>query len=72
MGKGGSGLAAYNRQTGEPAWVAGEDGGTYSSPVLVTLFNQELILIVNRNSMTGHDPITGEVVLDANRRSGHM
>ena len=65
LGKGGSGLAAYDRRSGELAWVSGQDSGTYSSPILVRLLDRELILIVNRDSMTGHDPITGEIVLDA-------
>jgi outer membrane protein assembly factor BamB len=65
LGKQGAGLAAYDRATGEPVWTAGEDGGTYSSPLLATILGQKLVLMVNRDSLTGHDPASGEVVFEA-------
>ena len=65
LGKNGTGLAAYDRQTGEPAWVAGDDSGTYSSPFLAKVMGQEVVLIVNHTSVMGHDSSTGEIVLTA-------
>ena len=53
-------LAAYDRTSGELAWTAGKDRGSYSSPVLVDLGGREQILIVNASSFSGYDPATGE------------
>lgn len=52
-------LLAYRKQTGEPAWRAGADKGSYSSPVLATLGGVRQILSVNAGSVTGHDPANG-------------
>lgn len=61
-GEGGASLIAYRRETGEPAWKAGENGGSYSSPVLMTLAGREQIVNVNNGSVTGHDPATGAIL----------
>ena len=61
-GDNGTTLIAYRRSDGQPAWKAGDDGGSYSSPVLMTLAGREQILSVNSNSVTGHDPSTGSVL----------
>lgn len=55
-------LVAYDRVTGEPAWAAGTDTSSYSSPVLAELGGREQILIRNQGSITAHDPVTGEVL----------
>jgi outer membrane protein assembly factor BamB len=61
-GDDGASLIAYNRQTGEIAWKAGNDGGSYASPVLLTLAGKEQIVTVNRGSVTGHEVGSGEVL----------
>ena len=61
-GEGGSSLIAYRQDAGGTAWQAGNDGGSYSSPVLMTLAGREQILNVNNGSVTGHDPATGAVL----------
>ncbi len=60
-GDDGASLLAYDRQTGEIAWKAGNDGGSYASPVLLTLAGKEQIVTVNRGSVSGHDPASGEI-----------
>ena len=61
-GEGGTSLIAYRQDNGEIAWKAGENGGSYSSPVLLTLAGREQIVNVNNGSVTGHDPATGDVL----------
>lgn len=60
-GDDGASLVAYDRQTGEIAWKSGTDGGSYASPVLLTLAGQPQIVTVNRSSVSGHDPVSGSM-----------
>ncbi len=62
LGLGGTSLAAYEKATGAPAWRAGVDDGSYSMPTLATVAGREQVLIVNRRSVAGHDPATGEML----------
>lgn len=55
-------LLAYKQTTGELAWTAGEDGASYSTPVLMTLAGAPQIVVVNQSSLTSHDPATGRVL----------
>lgn len=61
-GDNGASLIAYRCSDGQFAWKAGEDGGSYSSPVLLTLAGREQIVNLNTNSVTGHDPASGAVL----------
>ena len=61
-GDNGATLIAYRRSDGQLVWKTGDDGGSYSSPVLMTLAGREQILSVNSNSVTGHDPASGTVL----------
>ena len=58
-GSGGRSLVAYRRESGERAWGAGDDGSSYSSPLLVELAGRRQIVILNAGSVAGHDPATG-------------
>ena len=62
LGLGGISLAAYDRATGEPAWRAGTDAGSYSTPTLATVGGREQVLINNGRSVAGHDPVSGELL----------
>ncbi len=53
---------AYHRDSGEPAWRAGDDLASYSSPVLATLAGVRQIVVLNQSSVAGHDPATGRVL----------
>lgn len=55
-------LVAYDRETGEVVWAAGDDRPAYSSPHLATLAGVEQVLMFNAASFTGHDAATGEVL----------
>jgi outer membrane protein assembly factor BamB len=55
-------LVAYDKQTGAFAWGAGTDLQSYSSPILATLAGQSQIVSLNKDSVTGHDPATGEIL----------
>jgi outer membrane protein assembly factor BamB len=58
----GHALVAYNRESGLPAWRAGNDSASYSSPQLATLAGVRQILIVNQSTVLAHDPATGRVL----------
>ncbi len=60
----GSSLLAYKRENGAPAWRAGQDKASYSSPTLATLAGKPQILSINAASVTGHDPATGRILWD--------
>jgi outer membrane protein assembly factor BamB len=55
-------LLAYEAATGKLAWQAGRDQTSYCSPLLASVSGQEQILMVNAHSITGHDPISGEIL----------
>jgi len=61
-GPAGSSLVAYHRITGERLWGGGSDGSGYSSPSLHELAGVPQIVILNRGSVAGHDPSTGELL----------
>jgi outer membrane protein assembly factor BamB len=58
----GPSLLAYHRDTGIPAWRAGQFKSSYASPMLTTLGGRRQIVMVNGTSVTGHDPATGETL----------
>jgi len=61
-GGNGRSLVAYDRETGEIAWRAGDDAPGYSSPQLRTLAGAPQIIILNAHSVTAHDPETGAIL----------
>ena len=61
-GTGGRRLVAYDAQSGETAWAAGEGGASYSSPTLATLAGRPQLVVLNGASVSGHDPATGAVL----------
>ncbi len=61
-GAGGGSLVAYRAVDGEPAWSAGSDRSSYSSPILAALAGRRQIVILNAGSLVGHDPASGEVL----------
>jgi outer membrane protein assembly factor BamB len=52
-------LLAYHLKDGSPAWHAGTDKASFSSPVLATLAGRRQIVSINASSASGHDPATG-------------
>ena len=61
-GPSGRSLVAYQRESGEPAWRAGDDLASYSSPIVATLAGVRQIVVLNQSSVAGHDPATGRVL----------
>lgn len=57
-------VLAFVRATGEPLWRGGTDRVSYSSPTVATLAGRRVILSVNASSLTAHDILSGEVVLN--------
>ena len=55
-------LIAFDKQTGQERWRAGDDQIGYSSPFITRLNDQELIVSTNEASVTGHDIETGSVL----------
>jgi outer membrane protein assembly factor BamB len=55
-------LAAYDKETGEPAWqgLGGRSG--YSSPQPATLCNIPQVLLMNEQGLSGVDPGTGKTL----------
>ena len=56
----GRSLVAHRRADGEPVWRAGEESGSYSTPILGSIAGRRQILVVNQRSIAGHDPRSGE------------
>lgn len=61
-GPNGYSLVAYHKDTGKLAWHAGDDKSSYASPMLATLAGRRQIVMVNADSVTGHDPQSGKVL----------
>jgi outer membrane protein assembly factor BamB len=55
----GRGLVAYDRITGEERWHAGDERGSYTSPMLATLGGEKQILIHDANGLAGYDSAGG-------------
>lgn len=53
-------LAAFDKATGRLVWTGGDCQASYSSPVLATIAGRRQILIVNQDSVSGHDPASGQ------------
>lgn len=58
-GRRGRSLIAYDAASGALVWSAGSDGASYSSPVRLTLAGRDQIVILNSDSLAGHDPAGG-------------
>jgi outer membrane protein assembly factor BamB len=55
-------LLAFDKLTGKKLWQAGDRQISYSSPSLARLGGVRQILIVNEDSVTGHNAATGSVL----------
>ena len=55
-------LLTYHLNDGSPAWRAGTDKASFSSPTLATLADKKQIVSINAGSVTGHDPVDGRVL----------
>ncbi len=58
----GHSLVAYDCESGELAWHAGDRQASYASPVLATLVDTPQILVVNQDSVAAHAPDDGRVL----------
>jgi len=58
-GKAGHSLVAYRADTGQVAWHGGDDPAGYATPTVAVLGGLRQVLIVNFQSVTGHDVETG-------------
>jgi outer membrane protein assembly factor BamB len=58
----GRALAAYDRNTGNVLWTAGDGGLSYSSPVILNLAGRDQIVMLNADSVAAHDPETGALL----------
>ena len=61
----GGGFIKLNKTTGETLWRVAVNGGgmfgsAFSSPVMTTLENKNILLVQTRKSLKGIDPLTGE------------
>lgn len=61
-GPNGHSLVAYDCDTGQPVWHAGEGRASYASPVLATLADTPQILVVNQESIAAHAPDDGRLL----------
>ena len=52
-------LRAYHAESGDPAWAADAGPGSYSSPQLVTIAGQPLILMLSETGLSAFDPAEG-------------
>jgi len=61
-GKGGRSLVAYDKQTGELTWHAGDQPSSYASPRLAEVAGERQILMVNQHSVSAHAPEDGHIL----------
>jgi outer membrane protein assembly factor BamB len=57
-------LAAYDLATGEPRWFGPDDGGSYSSPHLLTLHGVPQVLLLTHAGATSVAPADGTLLWD--------
>ncbi len=57
-------LTAFNRNTGEVVWEAGDRQVSYASPVSATLAGKRQILSVNQDNVSAHEPQDGALLWD--------
>ncbi len=57
-----AGLAAFDARTGAPLWEGPPRQISFSSPRLATLAGVEQLLIVNEDTLSGHDPASGRLL----------
>ncbi len=55
-------LVAYDAETGERLWVAGDDSPSYASPSLHVLAGVPQLVILNANTMSACDPADGQLL----------
>ncbi|MCH2127285.1 MAG: PQQ-like beta-propeller repeat protein [Pirellulaceae bacterium] len=55
-------LVAFDKLSGNLAWEAGTRQISYASPILGDVGEQDQIVIVNEDNVTGHNPETGRVL----------
>ena len=61
-GANGKSLVAYDRNSGEPVWAAGNDRSSYASPTIMTLGGVRQVVVVNEGFLVGHDLASGKVL----------
>jgi outer membrane protein assembly factor BamB len=61
-GPNGKSLIAYDQQTGEVIWQAGDDKSAYASPFVATLAGVRQIIILNARSVAGHAVEDGRIL----------
>jgi outer membrane protein assembly factor BamB len=52
-------VTAFDRETGEPVWNAGDTRAGYSSPMLATLAGRRQVLLFDGQGLGGYDPEKG-------------
>lgn len=58
----GHSVVAYDKQTGEKVWAAGDDPASYASPQLATLAGRRQVLNFNAEGLAAHDLESGEIL----------
>ena len=58
----GKSLVAYDVRTGARVWSGGSDGAGYAAPIVLTLLGRPQVVILNRETLAGHDPATGALL----------
>ena len=59
-GRNGSSIVAYDLETGARKWGSGSEGASFSSPVLATFNEVDLILCFNKNGISGYRVADGK------------
>ena len=60
-GSGGSGIIAFDKDTGRVLWKATNDEASYSSPVMAEIAGSRLAVFLTREGLQALDPKSGEV-----------
>lgn len=61
-GSSGRSVVAYDAGDGVPAWSAGSDRSSYSTPAVLTLSGRRQLVALGASSLTAFDPATGALL----------
>ena len=68
-GADGSGLVAFDRDTGRTLWTATDHGAGYASPITIELGGERRVAFFTREGLAVVDPATGELLFEKRWRA---
>jgi enterochelin esterase-like enzyme len=66
----GHAVTAFDRETGEPVWAAGDGIVSYQTPMLVELGGREQLIALTNRDLMGIDPADGGIIWELQHTEG--